>query len=124
MLRAVSTWYERGERAGDIAHQSLSHNLDVRAQYFCAGPLGGVYAKQGYRVDRKHAYPTCIPPLACDRPEYAPLLVAHWAYALAIDPRLITIVPTTTYEGRDYRAPDGGFMVLLDQLPLERLRIP
>lgn len=75
--------------------------------------MGGSYAGQGYDSDGT-VYPTCIPPLSCDRPEYAPFLVAHWAYALAIDPRLIIIRPTTTYEGmEDIRRPDGGFMVVL-----------
>ena len=63
------------------------------------------------------------PPLSCDRPEYAPFLVAHWAYAVAIDPRLIVIRPTTNGM-ENTRRPDGGFMVVLDALPLERLRVP
>ncbi len=87
------------------------------------GPLGGSYAKQGYNVQPQYVYPTCLPPLACDRPEYAQLLQAHWAYVLAIDPRLISLIPTTVVVG-GHREEDGGFMVDLAQLPLERLRVP
>ncbi len=72
---------------------------------------------------QEHSYPTCLPPLACDRPAFVELLVAHWAYVLAIDPRLIDMVPTTTLD-RGRRTEDGGFMVMLDSLPLERLRVP
>ena len=96
--------------------------LDVRAQYFWWGPAGGAYVRQGIvGVDN---YPSCLPPLTCDRPMYAPFLVAHWAYALAIDPRLVIIVPTYTSAPTGQRRWDGGFQVVLSALPLERLRVP
>ena len=65
----------------------------MRAGYFWGGPLGGTYSRQGADMGAL-AYPTCLPPLSCDRAEFAPLLVAHWAYVLMVDPCLIPIYPT------------------------------
>ena len=93
----------------------------MRAGYFWAGPFGGLHVTQGFIVED---YPTCLPPVACDRPEYAKLLVAHWAYVLAMDPRLIPIYPTPVETLDGMLMHDGGFRVRLEELPLERVLVP
>ena len=59
-------------------------------------------------MDRE-VWPTCVPPLACDRPEFLPYLIAHWAYVLAIHPALVAVRPTYTALSDVPPRTDGGF---------------
>ena len=122
MQKLAKEIYTR-ETVNRAVEESSRYGFDVRAGYFWWGPLGGSYSNQG---SRENDWPTCLPPLACDRPEFAKHLVAHWAYVLAIHPALVAIRPTTTagIDGRQPLQPDGGFMVDLTSLPLERLQVP
>ena len=53
------------------------------------------------------------------------MLKAHWAYVLAVHPNLIPTRPTTTVtHGYGDRRLDGGHMVVLNELPVERIRVP
>lgn len=62
--------------------------------------------------------PCFLPPLTCDRPEYAQFLQYWWAYVTGVTADDIVILPTCndlTYK------PDGGFFVDPDCIQWERL---
>ena len=76
-------------------------------------------------------HPIELPPLSCDRPEYAPFLRAHWGYVLNMDDTHIPIYPTGCPAPPNILEPDtiqivhdGGFTIHLEDLPLERLNVP
>ena len=66
---------------------------------------------------RRFTTPDELPPISCDRPEYAPALISYWAKALAVPIDMVVIHPTLDLRGQ----PDGGFFVDYECIPWERM---